>query len=67
MHLLAMRIKIKSVSTPTARPTPLKNHLRKPYLRLAIAPKAIKFSLSLDMFFTSMTWKSSGEPGSMMI
>jgi hypothetical protein len=46
---------------------PLKNHLRKLYLRLAIAPKAIKFSLSLDMFLTPMTWKSSGEPGSMMI
>jgi len=45
----------------------LKKHLRQLYLPLAIAPKAAKFTTSLDTFFTSMTWKSSGEPGSMMI
>jgi hypothetical protein len=44
-----------------------KAQLRKAHLALAIALKAVKFSLYLETFFASMTWKSSGEPGSTMI
>lgn len=52
-------------SSPVGYGTAAKN--RKTDLGLAIAPKTGTFRLSLDTFFTSMTWKSSGEPGSMMI
>jgi hypothetical protein len=36
-------------------------------LLLAIVLKPVTFSGSVDTFFTSMTWESSVEPGSMMI
>ena len=34
---------------------------------LAIPRRGVKLAVSLDTFFTSMPWKSSGEPGSVMI
>src|SRR6266849_5752105 len=38
--------------------------MRKSRLLLALAQKPVTLNLSLDRFFTSMTWKSSDEPGS---
>jgi hypothetical protein len=36
-------------------------------LPLAIPLRAATFSASVDTIFTSITWESSGEPGSMMM
>jgi hypothetical protein len=42
-------------------------HFQNNALRLAIPPKPAKLTPSPDTFFPSMPWKSSGEPGSVMI
>jgi hypothetical protein len=45
----------------------VKGYSTETILPLAIGLDPVRVSSSLDTFFTSMTWKSSGEPDSMKI